>query len=309
MKIHPFSALLGPCIALSAAALLAGGTASAQEGGIEVFAAETLFDQGTRVSLSHIYKSKGTLFRGSDSISDPLDQTLAEHRLVAAIDHGLRPDLTVSALLPFVGKELESDAGDLRSSGPGDVALLAKYRAYKRDWKRGAFHLSAIGGLELPTGRTSESKNGARLPAPLQPGLGAWNPFLGVATNLNLNRLRFDALALYKLNTEGTQDFEKGDFFSFEVDAAYRFLHTKYPGATASAKLGLQWRHEERAKQDGVTLANSGSNEFLLRSGLTWHPAPNMDISLVIDVPLYQDFHGQQLGMDYRTFLAIGLRF
>ena len=37
----------------------------AQQGGIEVFAGETLFEQGTRISISHIHTRKGTLREGS----------------------------------------------------------------------------------------------------------------------------------------------------------------------------------------------------------------------------------------------------
>jgi hypothetical protein len=283
--------------------------ATAQEGGIEVFAAETLFATGTRVSISHIFNRKGKLLQGSDSVPNTFDLRRDEHRIVAAVDHGIRPDLTLSALFPFVKKELESNAGDLSGSGFGDLALLAKYRAYKRDWPRGAFHLSTIGGVEIPTGETDVRDAGSRLPPQLQPGLGSWNPFLGLSANLNLNRYRFDALALYKLNTEGAQDFEKGDFVSLQAGAAYRFYQAKYPGPSASAKLGLQWRHEGQSKQAGLTLADSGSEELLLNAGLGWHPAPNIDFSLAIDLPLYEDLEGTQLGLDYRTFLALGIRF
>ena len=73
------------CIALGATGLWPE-TAAAQEGGIEVFSAETIFDQGTRLSLSHIYKRKGTLFEGTDEVSDPLDRVFEEYRLVAQID-------------------------------------------------------------------------------------------------------------------------------------------------------------------------------------------------------------------------------
>lgn len=285
------------------------GLATAQEGGIEVFAAETLFATGTRGSISHIFKRKGKLLQGSDSVPNTLDLRRDEHRIVAAVDHGIRPDLTISALFPFVTKELESNSGDLSGSGFGDLALLAKYRAYKQDWPRGAFHLSTIGGVEIPTGETDERDGGTRLPPELQAGLGSWNPFIGLSANLNLNRYRFDALALYKLNTEGAQDFEKGDFVSLQADAAYRFYQAKYPGPSASARLGLQWRHEGKSKLAGLTLADSGSEAFLLNAALGWHPAPNIDISLAIDLPLHEDLEGTQLGLDYRTFLALGIRF
>jgi len=80
----------------------------------------------------------------------------------------------------------------------------------------------------------------------MQPGSGAWNPFAAVSATLDIARLRFDARAFYKRHGEGAQDLQPGDFVSLEVDAAYHFLHTRYPGPTASAKLGLQWRRQDR---------------------------------------------------------------
>ena len=289
------------------------GSTEAQEGGIEVFAAGTLFDDGWRVSESYLYKRKGTLYRGTSEVSDPQDRLFEEHRAVTGIDYGLFPGLTLSALFPVVYKRQEQRvAGSretLESFGLGDIALLGKYRVYKDDWKRGAFHLSLIGGLEFPTGDTDADEDGIRLPPSLQPGSGSWDPFAAVATNLNLNRVRLDALAFYKLNTEGSQDFKEGDFFALEFAAAYRFWHTKYPGPTASARVGVQWRHRERAELDGKWLTDSGSDEIVLRPGLTFHPLPSIDLTLSVEVPVYRDLNGEQLGRDVRAFLALGFRF
>jgi hypothetical protein len=296
-------------ISLPLLALGMGVELQAQEGGIEVFAAETLFSRGTRVSVGHVFRSRGTLLDGSNKTSDALDRKQTEHRLVTSVAYGLRRDLSLSALLPVVRRELESDAGDERNSGLGDLVLLAKYQTYKKNWKRGAAHVALIGGLEFPTGETDARGAGGRLAPSLQAGQGAWSPFVGVSGNASFNRLRFDAIAFYKLNTEGSQDFERGDFLSLETDVAYRFLHAKYPKATASAKLGLQWRHQGSAQLDGSRLINSGSDELILRTGLTWHPAPRWDVTLALDLPLYQDYGGEQLALDHRTFFAVGIRF
>lgn len=238
-----------------------------------------------------------------------MNRELVEQRAVLGIDHGLLPYLTLSALIPWVSKDLDSNAGGADSAGLGDVALLGKYRFYKTDWKRSAFHAAVIGGIETPTGVTNERSGGSRLPPGLQPGTGAWNPFVSLSANLDIDRYRFDAHAFYKLNTEGAQDHERGDFFSLTVDGAYRFLHTKYPGPTASGKLALQWRHEGRAELDGSSQTNSGSDELRMSTGLSWHPAPNIDITVSYEFPLYQDFNGEQLGQDFRTKTAIGIRF
>ncbi len=285
-----------------------------QEGGIEVFAAETLFGQGWRLSASHLYKRKGNVFRGDRHQNDPLDRLFEEQRFVAGVDYGVLPALTLSLLVPTVYKSQRQRVSGggrerLESFGLGDVALLGKYRVFKRDWERGAFHLAVISGLEFPSGDTDADEDGVRLPPALQPGLGAWNPVTALAANLELDLFRFDGLFFYKINTEGAQDFEAGDFIVVEFDAHYRFLHTQYPGPTASAKLGVQWRHEMRDELDGHRVRNSGADVIALRPGVSWHPLPQIDISVTLDVPIYRYVRGEQLVLDVRTFFAVGLRF
>ena len=220
--------------------------AAAQAGGIEVSAAETLFAQGPRVSFTHFDERRSDLYNGSHTVFAPLGRRLVVRRDILGIDHGVRRDITLSALLPWVRRRASSLAGTLSSSGPGDIALLAKVRAHQELWMQGAFNVAVIGGLEAPTGSTGERDAGLRLAPGMQPGSGAWNPFAAVSATLDIARLRFDARAFYKRHGEGAQDLQPGDFVSLEVDAAYHFLHTRYPGPTASAKLGLQWRRQDR---------------------------------------------------------------
>ena len=290
-------------------ALSLAGFVTAQDGGIEVFAAEPLFAGGSRVSLSHIFESRGSLYAGSHEIADPLERAAREHRLVVGYDRGLSPNVSMSALVPLLTEDFDSLTGNTESAGPGDVALIGKYRFHRRDWKRGTFNVAAVGGIEVPTGETNEKEGGLLLPPGNQPGRGAWNPFLSVSSNLSIGRYRLDASLFYKLNTEGAQQYEEGDFFAATVLGKYRFYHARYPGPTAGAKLGLQYRHQGRDEMNGVRVTNSGGRELRGRAGITWHPAPHLDVSLTAEVPLYRDFEGQQLTLDFRSFLAFGLRF
>jgi hypothetical protein len=161
--------------------------------------------------------------------------------------------------------------------------------------------------MELPTGSTkdNEQDRGVRL----APGAGSVNPFLSLGGTYSVGRARYDARTFYKVNLKGAQDYDPGEFLALGVSAAYRFLHEKYPGPSASAKLGLQWNHVGSDNQGGTSIANSGGEELLGRLGFGWHPVPQIDITFSIDVPLYQDLDGQQLGLDLRSFLAVGLRF
>lgn len=284
-------------------------SASAQDGGIEIFAGETLFKQGTRISLTEIIKTNEGLMGGSSSISDPLNRRFVERRTVFGVNHGIARSWSISLLAPFVERSLDSDAGDVESSGLGDFSFILKHRFHRRDWFRSAWHSAWIVGVETPTGSTSERDAGVRLTPGLQPGSGSWDPFFGVASTLSLDRWRFDAVAFYKENTEGSQDFEEGDKLTLTLSSKYRFLHEKYPGPSASATLGLKWSTKSDSKLLGVSTANSGGEELLLKFGLGWHPRPDLDVGFSLDLPLYEDLDGQQLGLDSRVQLSLGWRF
>ena len=129
-------------------ALSLAGFVTAQDGGIEVFAAEPLFAGGSRVSLSHIFESRGSLYAGSHEIADPLERAAREHRLVVGYDRGLSPNVSMSALVPLLTEDFDSLTGNTESAGPGDVALIGKYRFHRRDWKRGTFNVAAVGHQE-----------------------------------------------------------------------------------------------------------------------------------------------------------------
>ena len=287
--------------------------AHAQSSGIEIFAGETLFDRGLRLSATPLYERKGSIHEGSSRKHNDTDRLYEEHRAVIGVDYGLLPDLTLSALIPYVAIEqrtrIPGNTVRQRADGLGDIAALAKYRVYKHDWDQSTFNVSVLGGLEFPTGETDSRDGGMRLPPTLQVGSGSWDPIVAVAATLSLGRFRYDAHALYKINTEGSQKYREGDFFFVEVDAKYRFWHTAYPGPTGSAKIGVQWRHEQRDELGGNRLDNTGSNELALRPGLGFHPIPQMDISLSVDIPVYQHARGRQLVRDLRTFIAVGMRF
>ena len=291
-------------------ALAASPPIRAQEGGIEVFAAETLFSQGWRISQSYLYKIQDDVYSGATRVHDPQDERIEEHRTVTDIAFGVTPGWTLSGLVPLIYRSRTADRGvgqgSVESSGLGDIAVLSKLRIFKRDWARGSFNLAWIAGVELPTGSTRAEDDGRRLPPRLQVGSGSWDPFSAVSATLDIERFRFDAQLFGKVNTEGSQSFAAGDFLSVELDAAYRFLHTRYPGPTASAKVGVQWRHQERGEVSGRAIGNSGFDEIVLRLGVTVHPVPWLDFVVSLDLPVHRDYRGTQLSRDARAILAIG---
>ena len=299
------------------AVLLPPAGASAQQGGIELFSGNTIFESGTRVSLSHIYVSRGSFFRGSEEVADSLDRSMREHRMVLGFDHGVTPELALSFLLPFVEKESESldPSGNSQVRGLADAALLAKYRFFSEYWSKSAFHASVIAGLELPTGSSDERAGTEFLPFSMQPGTGSTDGIVGLGLTLSPGRYRFDLHAIYKANNEGDRDFSEGDYFSIGLDFAYRFYHAKYPGPSASAKISLHWRHEDPDEVGGTNQVNTGLREFRIRGGLVYHPYPEIDLVALVEIPVYGSFksgaglNDGQLALDVRTFFGFGFRF
>jgi hypothetical protein len=282
---------------------------SAQEGGIEVFTGETLFESGLRVSLTEIERSKRGLFRGSSEIADPSGSSLDEYRRVLGLDYGMSRGITLTALVPYVDRTFESAGVDSSASGLGDLALLTKYLLAHSKGHAEDFNWAVIGGLEAPTGATDAMQNAVRLAPQVQVGKGSWNPFVATSMTYGYQRSRFDATAFYKVNTEGAQQYEDGDFFSLSLSGSYRFLHYQYPGPTFGLRLGLQYRHEGRAALGGAAVENSGADELIFSPALSIHPIPRMDMVLGVRVPIYQHYQGTQIGRDVGLIVAIGLRF
>ncbi len=289
-------------LALAVTSALLPPAASAQSGGIETFGGETIFARGTRLSVSYLYDQKSDLYAGSKKVANPDDLEYRRHRVVLGYNHGLNSRITVGALLPLVDPEQESiSAGKTGDAGVGDLSLFGKYRLYTRDRMRDSLNLSVIAGVELPTGHTGSVDP--------QPGSGSWDPFVALGATNSLDRFRYDARLIYKWNTEGTGGYNDSDEWGASISAAYRYLHRPYPGASNSAKLGLNWLEETGASRNGAGDPNSGSKRLFVTPALGFHPDPAIDITVKVDIPIYQHYEGQQLGYDFRAFLAFGYRF
>lgn len=132
---------------------------------------------------------------------------MSESRSTLGANYGALPELTLSALVPFVYRELRFDGQSGRESdasdGLGDVTLLAKYRAFKEDWHLGSFNWTVFAGGELPTGTTDAEDGGARLPPELQPGSGSWDAVVATAATFEVDRWKLNGVLLFERNGKG----------------------------------------------------------------------------------------------------------
>jgi hypothetical protein len=270
------------------------GMALGQSGGIEIFSGETLFGQGTRLSLSYLHD------RGNQ-----LNSKRQRDRYVLGYNYGWSRRFTVGALLPFVDASAETGSPSSRmhrsNSGFGDATVFGKWRLYTVDEPQISRNISLVAGMEMPTGESGLSSP--------QPGSSSWDPFAAFAFTQSVSRWRFDQLVLFKWNTEGSGGVHEGDEWNLSASVAYRYLHRPYPGASNSARLGLVWQSQDRSTLGGQDLANTGSQRLYLRPALGFHPNPAIDLGISFDIPLDLRYSGNQDSDEFRATLAWGFRF
>src|SRR5688500_3682593 len=108
-----------------------GNPGHGQEETLDVIDGETLYQNGWLLTLSTQVERREQLLEGDSSVRDSLHRRQTNYTFAAAAHYGLRYDLQLSAIVPYVHRELEQkgSAGSRRSSagGPGDVVTLLKW--------------------------------------------------------------------------------------------------------------------------------------------------------------------------------------
>lgn len=284
----------------------------AQEGALDVLDGETLFEGGWLFTLGIEQERREGLLDGSRSVSDPFDRAQTDHSVTLSAHYGLRHDLQISAILPYVRRELALDNPSgpdrLAGDGAGDFTAVAKWRFYRWDAPHRVLNVAVIGGLELPTGATDERDGGGLLPPGLQPGSGSWDPLLGLGATYEPYRWRFNAFVVYKVNGEGARDFNPGEEFHAEVALGNRFWLEPYPGPFMRFDVMIRYRHADSSTSGGRTVDDSGGDLWTVGANLAFRPQPTIDLQVQVEIPIAERVHGLQLEQDYSVFVVFGFR-
>ena len=244
------------------------------------------------------------VFRGQfvldQSGDDPsgADRDRTAWALVSVLGYGITRDIAVFGALPTVDKSLNVNVGASRrsrgASGIGDVAVFARYTAFKRDWPGRTFRIAPFAGIEAPTGNDDERDALGLLPPSVQPGSGSWDPFGGiVATYQTLAQI--DGQASYRANTKAN-GFAFGDVARLDGSLQYRLWPRRLRGGVPGFLYGvieanLIYRDNNRA---GIADANSGGTTLFLLPGLQY-VTKRWIVEAGAQIPVIQDLNGTAL--------------
>ncbi len=244
--------------------------------------------------------------------------------------YGVTDDLMLSLRIPFVARESirEGHAHDVPpvegevhalgdASGVGDVALLGQLRILKNT----SFELSALFGVEVPTGGTGErnAEDGEVFETEFQPGSDSWDVLFGGAVSKHMHRWSFDASGLYTIAREASNGVDLGDRFNYGVAAAYRVIgmeahehapgtHAHSDGNTLDVILELNGEWHGRQEEPGEIDPNSGGHALYLSPGVRY-TMDTVSAFASIGIPVADSHNGLQDEPELRLATGVAMRF
>lgn len=248
------------------------------------------------------------------AMDDPssADRALDVRGGISVLGYGVRPDLAVFAVLPWVDKSLEVATPGGRQtrggSGLGDARLFGRYTLYQHDARGRTLRIAPFLGVELPTGGDDDRDGLGPVPRPLQLGSGSWDGLAGLVLSYQTLNYEVDAQMSYKLNTRA-RGFEFGD--EFRLDASLQ--HRLWPRELASRGSGFLYavvegnflraqNNESRGRED----PNSGGKSLFVSPGLQY-VRKRWIVEAIVQLPVVQELNGTALEDDFTV--RAGVRF
>jgi glutaredoxin len=191
------------------------------------------------------------------------------------------------------------------AKGIGDLTVLGHYRLTAVS--SAGFDSSVLVGLKVPTGRTSDrDDDGQKFEAEFQPGSGSWDPMVGVAITKRLGHLSIDSNVMYTVVTEGTQDTDLGDAFTYNLSASYRAI-AKPLSLDLILELNGIWR--DKQKTDGKKDDNSGGSLLLISPGIRLCWKDRFMAYVSVGFPVVDNPNGIQNDTKVRVLSGISMTF
>jgi len=271
---------------------------------IETDTALTLgFESNALRSFMRVRK-KTNLLKEGHSVSDPENKKVTIYSTPLIVPIRLKPNIVLTVIAPILRIDSEKTNAGLRkkvsSSGIGDLQLVIKHAFFRKNALKKTSRVAWLAGIKVPTGDETAS-----------PALGSGSvDFVvgGVVTHI-VNRFAVHADLKFKINTEA-KGLRVGNSLKHDIALEYRILPEKFKSIsdqTVNLIVELNGLYQEKNKNGGVSLANTGGETLFLSPGIQWIISPRFIIEGLFQHPIIQELNGTQLGIDYTA--SLGFRY
>ncbi|HEX20040.1 MAG TPA: transporter [Acidiferrobacteraceae bacterium] len=214
-----------------------------------------------------------------------------ETELGVELTYGLTGDWSIGMELPYDKKE----EGGISTSGRGDASLFTKYRFWRHDTLGVQQSMAVLVKVKLDT--ADDNKNPAL-------GSGSRDTILGFTYGYEGRKWYRWAGIRHRHNGKNKTGLRRGDKWLLDLVGGIRFKPTGYREPDTVWLLELNGEYGQRAKDNGVTLANTGGTEWFLSPGIFWTKR-NFAIKAGVQIPIASDLNGRQEKSDYRAKLIL----
>jgi hypothetical protein len=225
-----------------------------------------------------------------------MGREMTRYAFPIVLAYGLRPELTLMLRQAVMRQEMSMTETSKKSTGFGNLFILAKYRAYRVNTPKYTLGIAPTIGLEFPTGDdpfTSETWD-------LNTGLylsGRTGPW---ATDFNI------AYTWNGFADHGRNGIVPGDELSLDCAFARQFSIGEKADAALAPVLELSYKNIWPDRLNGQDIPNTGESVFYLSPGIkrstSW-----LILEALVQAPVWQDQKGSQLKRDIG--ILIGSRF
>ena len=177
--------------------------------------------------------------------------------------------VTVAARLPYKWiriREREADGlleATLRNEGIGDLSLFGTAVLWRNRDVLPSTWIEGRALLKVPTGEDDKKVDGLE-DAHLQPGTGSWDWGLGLAASHRVAQGSWYASLFYRVNNEGSFDYQYGDVFLATVAFTSEPIDMGSLTGGRHVRLGseLNFRYAGYDESHGVRYEDSGGRIF-----------------------------------------------
>lgn len=258
--------------------------------------------QSLRVITFYRYNYGNRYFEGDKHSDFNLIKSANYNYAGSIIGYGLANKITIETELGYFFNKTQNynlnPAYTLRGSGFSNAIISVKYSLFKNNSKR--FFISSSLGAKIPFSIHPIYREGVELPVEVQPTVGAFGTVvqLFLVKEKPLNGIRYFVTGRMELNSKNNQDYKLGTsiFTSFFFSKHLMFSWLKGDWTTI-----LQIRNELRSRDKTINgwKESSGSTIFYVSPQINYFIKEKWNVSLMLDLPVYQYFNGTQLATKY----------
>jgi hypothetical protein len=217
-------------------------------------------------------------------------------------------------------------------SGLGDLALIGRWTAFRRNEMEWSVLFNVLAGVKFPTGDTDPLHDEAvqvrrynvfvgpghvhdALGIPVSGvhardvslGSGSFDGIFGTTLNLRYGRWFFNNQVQYYLRTEGESTYEYGDDFMVSGGPGGYLITSD--SATLSLQLNVAYENTPRDKLFGKESDHTGMTSWYAGPLLNFTLGAHFSANIGVDVPLQIENNGFQNVPDYRIHGGVTWRF